>query len=33
MQSKELKEFGVPCLHYYTMGDAGTIREIAEAVF
>ena len=33
MQSKELKEKGVPCLHYYTMGDAQTIRNIAEQVF
>ena len=32
-QSKELKASGVPCLHYYTMGDADTIREVAEAVF
>ncbi len=32
-QSKELKAAGVPCLHYYTMGDAKTIRRIAEAVF
>lgn len=32
-QSKELKKAGVPCLHYYTMGDADTIRRIAEAVF
>jgi methylenetetrahydrofolate reductase (NADPH) len=32
-QSKELKAAGVPCLHYYTMGDAETIRRIAEAVF
>jgi len=32
-QSKELKERGVPCLHYYTMGDAKTIRRIAEQVF
>ncbi|TNE61956.1 MAG: methylenetetrahydrofolate reductase [NAD(P)H] [Bacteroidetes bacterium] len=31
-QSKELKAAGVPCLHYYTMGDAATIREIAAAV-
>ncbi len=31
-QSKELKERGVPCLHYYTMGDSSTIRSIAEAV-
>lgn len=32
-QSRELKEFGVPCLHYYTMGDSDTIRRVAEAVF
>jgi methylenetetrahydrofolate reductase (NADPH) len=33
MQSKELKEKGAPCLHFYTMGDVDTIREIAEKVF
>lgn len=32
-QSKELKAAGMPCLHYYTMGDTQTIRKIAEAVF
>lgn len=32
-QSKELKEAGVPCIHYYTMGDTETIRRIAEATF
>ncbi len=32
-QSKELKEYGVPCLHYYTMGDTETIKKIAEAVY
>ncbi len=32
-QSKELKAAGVPCLHYYTMGDVKTIRKIAESVF
>lgn len=32
-QSKELKKRGAPCLHYYTMGDADTIKRIAEAVF
>lgn len=32
-QSKELKAAGVPCLHYYTMGDSNTIRQIAEAVY
>jgi methylenetetrahydrofolate reductase (NADPH) len=33
MQSKELKEKGAPCLHYYTMGDVETIKKIAEGVF
>ena len=32
-QSKELKEAGVPCLHYYTMGDTDTIRKIVESVY
>jgi len=32
-QSKELKKKGVPCLHYYTMGDSSTIRRIAETVY
>lgn len=32
-QSKELKKAGVPCIHYYTMGDADTIRRIGEQVF
>ncbi len=32
-QSKELKERGAPCLHYYTMGDSETIRRIVKAVF
>ena len=32
-QSKELKAAGVPCLHYYTMGDAPTIKRIADSVF
>ncbi len=32
-QSKELKAKGAPCLHYYTMGDAITIKKIAEAVY
>ena len=33
MQSKELKKAGVPCLHYYTMGDSATIHKIAAAVY
>jgi methylenetetrahydrofolate reductase (NADPH) len=32
MQSKELKAKGAPCLHYYTMGDADTIRKIVSEV-
>ena len=31
-QSKELKAAGVPCIHYYTMGDTETIRSIASAI-
>lgn len=29
-QSKELKAAGVPCLHYYTMGDSATTKKIIE---
>lgn len=32
-QSKELKARGVPCIHYYTMGDPSTIERIAKAVY
>ncbi len=32
-QSQELKDAGVPCLHYYTMGDTETIKRIVEAVY
>ncbi len=32
-QSKELKEKGVPVLHYYTMGKSDNIQKIAKAVF
>lgn len=32
-QSKELKAAGVPCLHYYTMGDVDTIKKIVEQVY
>ena len=31
-QSRELKEKDVPCIHYYTMGDAATIRKIVSAI-
>jgi len=33
MQSKELLKFGVPGLHFYTMGKSDNIREIAKQVF
>ena len=32
-QSKELIEFGVPCIHYYTMGKSVATREVVKAVF
>lgn len=32
-QSKELMSRNLPCLHYYTMGNAETIRKIASNVF
>jgi methylenetetrahydrofolate reductase (NADPH) len=32
-QSQELIEAGVPVLHYYSMGKARSIKEIAEEVF
>lgn len=32
-QSKELMEFGVPVLHYYSMGKSDNIKAIAEAIF
>lgn len=31
-QSLELKKAGVPCIHYYTMGDTATSKAIAEKV-
>lgn len=32
-QSRELMAFGVPCLHYYSMGKSGSVRKVAEALF
>jgi methylenetetrahydrofolate reductase (NADPH) len=32
-QSKELIKFGVPCLHYYSMGKSQAVRQIATALF
>jgi len=31
-QSKELKAAGVPCLHYYTMGDSATTKKIIDSL-
>jgi methylenetetrahydrofolate reductase (NADPH) len=33
MQSKELIAAGIPVLHYYSMGKAENIKEIAKEVF
>ena len=32
-QSKELVKFGVPCLHYYSMGKSDSVKQIATALF
>ncbi len=32
-QSKELKEGGAPCLHYYTMGRSNSVKRIVSQVF
>ncbi|WP_435254984.1 methylenetetrahydrofolate reductase [NAD(P)H] [Tenacibaculum sp. A30] len=32
-QSKELKQKGVPILHYYSMGRSTNIQQVAEAIF
>jgi methylenetetrahydrofolate reductase (NADPH) len=32
-QSKELRDAGVPVLHYYSMGKSQNIYEIASAIF
>jgi methylenetetrahydrofolate reductase (NADPH) len=32
-QSRELIKFGVPCLHFYTMGQSESIRRVASKVF
>ncbi|WMJ74487.1 methylenetetrahydrofolate reductase [NAD(P)H] [Cytophagaceae bacterium ABcell3] len=32
-QSKELIEFGVPCLHYYSMGKSQSVKKIAAELF
>lgn len=32
-QSKELIEYGVPAVHYYTIGKSDNIKEIAKSVF
>ncbi len=32
-QSKELKEAGVPCIHYYTMSNSTMVKAIAKEIF
>lgn len=32
-QSKELKEAGVPCIHYYTMSNSAEVKAIATEIF
>jgi len=32
-QSRELIEYGVPCLHFYSMGKAEPVRRIAAELF
>jgi methylenetetrahydrofolate reductase (NADPH) len=32
-QSKELKEAGVPCIHYYTMSNSEQVKRIANEIF
>jgi methylenetetrahydrofolate reductase (NADPH) len=32
-QSKDLKKFGVPVLHYYTLGKPKVIRDVVSKVF
>ncbi|CAN5587114.1 methylenetetrahydrofolate reductase [NAD(P)H] [soil metagenome] len=32
-QCKELHKAGVPCLHFYTMGNSITCKQVAEAIF
>jgi methylenetetrahydrofolate reductase (NADPH) len=32
-QSKELKAFGVPVLHYYTLGKPKVIRNVVKEIF
>lgn len=32
-QSKELKAAGVPCIHYYTMSNSSSVKNIAKSIF
>lgn len=32
-QSKELKDAGVPCIHYYTMSNSASVKAIAKEIF
>ena len=31
-QSKQLREYGVPCLHFFTMNDLGTFSKVLNAL-
>ena len=32
-QSKELMQFGVPCIHFFTMGKSKAVRTVAENIY
>jgi methylenetetrahydrofolate reductase (NADPH) len=32
-QCRELISSGIPCLHFYTMGNSATCRRVAEKVY
>ena len=32
-QCKELVKFGVPCLHFYTMGTSDSTKRVAKEIF
>jgi methylenetetrahydrofolate reductase (NADPH) len=32
-QTKELIKFGVPCVHFYTMGKSEAVKQIVKAAY
>ena len=32
-QTKELIKFGVPCVHFYTMGNSEAVKQIVKAAY